>query len=90
MEKCCHYFDLMNLFARSTPTSVFAAGNMAVNFINFEYGGMKSDILDNAFVTVTNENGLPASLNLCMFLPMFFEELVLCEYKGWLTTFKKN
>jgi len=81
---------LMNLFARSRPTSVFAAGSMAVNFINFEYDGMKSDILDNAFVTVTYENGIQASLNLCMFSLIFYEELILCGDEGWLKTFRKT
>jgi myo-inositol 2-dehydrogenase/D-chiro-inositol 1-dehydrogenase len=37
VEKCCHYFDLMNLFAQSRPVKVYATGSMAVNFIEFEY-----------------------------------------------------
>ena len=32
VEKCCHYFDLMNLFAQSKPKTVYATGSMAVNF----------------------------------------------------------
>ena len=43
VEKCCHYFDLMNLFAQSRPVTVFATGSMAVNFVEFEYNGQKSD-----------------------------------------------
>lgn len=82
VEKCCHYFDLMNLFSAARPVSVFASGSAAVNFLDFEYGGEKSDILDNAFVIVTYANGVRASLNLCMFAPMFYEELILCGTDG--------
>jgi predicted dehydrogenase len=90
VEKCCHYFDLFNLFAQSKPISVFAAGSMAVNFADFEYGGQKSDILDNAFVIVTYENGVRANFNLCMFSPMFYEELVLCGDEGRLKTYENR
>ena len=90
VEKCCHYFDLMNLFAGARPVSVFATGSMAVNFLEFEYAGEKSDILDNAFVIVTYENGVRANFNLCMFSPMFYEELVLCGDEGRLKAFEKR
>ncbi|MEO1291118.1 MAG: Gfo/Idh/MocA family oxidoreductase, partial [Chloroflexota bacterium] len=39
VEKCCHYFDLINLFAGARPTQIYASGNMAVNFTEFEYEG---------------------------------------------------
>jgi len=87
VEKCCHYFDLLNLFAQSKPSSVFATGSMAVNFLDFEYDGEKSDIIDNAFVTVMYENGIRASLNLCMFSPVFHEEIVLCGDEGRLRAY---
>jgi predicted dehydrogenase len=87
VEKCCHYFDLLNLFAQSRPVSVYASGSTAVNFKDFEYDGEKSDILDNAMVVVNYENEVRANFNLCMFAPMFYEELVLCgdegRLKGW-------
>ena len=82
VEKCCHYFDLFNLFAQSRPKEVYAVGSQAVNFTDFEYHGEKSDILDNAFVTVTYENGVRCSFNLCMFSPQFFEEITLCGDEG--------
>ena len=90
VEKCCHYFDLMNLFARSRPRSVYASGSQAVNFLDFEYGGEKSDILDNAFVIVEYENGVRASFNLCMFSPMFYEEMVLCGDLGRLKVWENE
>ncbi len=82
VEKCCHYFDLMNLFAQSAPVEVFATGSMAVNFLEFEYENEKSDILDNAFVLVTYENGVRARFDLCMFAPMFHEQIILCGDQG--------
>lgn len=88
VEKCCHYFDLLNAFAQSKPDRVFASGSMALNFLEFEYDGEKSDILDNAFVTVLYENSIRASFNLCMFAPMFYEELVLCGDEGRLKAFE--
>lgn len=90
VEKCCHYFDLLNLFAQSKPVSVHATGSMAVNFAAFEYQGEKSDILDNAFVTVQYENGVCASFNLCMFAPMFYEEIVICGDEGRLKAFENE
>lgn len=82
IEKCCHYFDLFNLFAQSKPVEVYATGSAAVNFREFEYEGKSSDIVDNAFVNVIYENGVRANFNLCMFSPMFYEELVLCGDEG--------
>jgi myo-inositol 2-dehydrogenase/D-chiro-inositol 1-dehydrogenase len=88
VEKCCHYFDLMNLFAESRPVNVHATGQIAVNFTDFEYNGRKSDILDSAFVTVTYQNGVQGGFNLCMFAPMFCEELVVCGDRGRLRTYE--
>ncbi|QSO49293.1 Gfo/Idh/MocA family protein [Alicyclobacillus mengziensis] len=82
VEKCCHYFDLLNFFAEARPKLVYASGNMAVNFVGFARDGEQSDILDNAMVVVQYENGIKASFNLCMFAPMFYEEMVLCGDEG--------
>jgi myo-inositol 2-dehydrogenase/D-chiro-inositol 1-dehydrogenase len=90
VEKCCHYFDLLNLFAGSRPATVYATGGMAVNFIDFEYASEKSDIIDHAFVTVTYENGVRASFNLCMFAPMFYEEIVVCGDEGHLKAYEND
>ena len=90
VEKCCHYFDLLNLFAQSRPVSVYASGSMAVNFVEFEYGSDKSDILDNAMVTVLYENGVRASFNLCMFSPLYYEEIILCGDAGRLKAYENT
>ncbi len=82
VEKCCHYFDLLNLFAQSKPKRVFASGSMAVNFREFEHEKGKSDILDNAMVVIEYENDVRGSFGLAMFAPMFYEEIVLCGDVG--------
>jgi myo-inositol 2-dehydrogenase/D-chiro-inositol 1-dehydrogenase len=82
VEKCCHYFDLMNLFAGARPVEVYAVGSQAVNFKDFRYNGQASDILDNAFAIVRYANGVQANFSLCMFAPMFYEELVICGDEG--------
>lgn len=90
VEKCCHYFDLLNLFSGSRPVSVYATGSQAVNFKEFEYNGEKSDILDNAIVSVVYENGIRASFNLCMFAPMFYEEISICGDEGYLKAYERQ
>jgi predicted dehydrogenase len=67
VEKCCHFFDLMNLIVDSPPLRVYASGAMDVNHQDERYDGEKPDILDNAFAVVDFENGCRALLDLCMF-----------------------
>lgn len=67
VEKCCHFFDLMRLLARSEAVRVYASGGMDVNFLDEDYGGRRPDVLDNAFVIVDFANGVRAMLDLCMF-----------------------
>ncbi|SEP85562.1 Predicted dehydrogenase [Virgibacillus subterraneus] len=90
VEKCCHYFDLLNLFAQSRPEKVYATGSMDVNFTDFYYKGTKSNIIDNAMVTVNYENGIKAQFQLCMFAPMFYEELTICGDGGRLKAYEKE
>lgn len=67
VEKCCHFFDLMNTAIGSRPRRVYASGAQDVNHLDEIYNGERSDILDNAFVIVDYDNGVRASLDLCMF-----------------------
>jgi len=67
VEKCCHFFDLMNLVIDSQPVRVLASGAQDVNHLDETYGGERSDILDNAFVIVEYANGARGLLDLCMF-----------------------
>jgi predicted dehydrogenase len=67
VEKCCHFFDLMNLAVGAKPIRVYASGAQDVNHLEEVYDGEIPDILDNAFVIVDYENGCRASLDLCMF-----------------------
>ncbi len=86
VEKCCHYFDLLNRIAGSRPKTIYAVGSAAVNFGDFEHEGKKPDILDNGMVIITYQNGITANFNLCMFAPMFYEELVVCGDEGRIKT----
>jgi myo-inositol 2-dehydrogenase / D-chiro-inositol 1-dehydrogenase len=76
VEKCCHFFDLMNLVVRgqdpkARPTRVMASGGADVNHKDERYPGNPAgeipDILDNAYVIVEYSNGVRAMLDLCMF-----------------------
>ena len=67
VEKCCHFFDLMNLIVGAPATRVYASGAMDVNHLDERYDGETPDILDNAFVVVDFADGCRASLDLCMF-----------------------
>lgn len=67
VEKCCHFFDLMNVAIESRPRRVYASGSQDVNHLEEIYDGQRADILDNAFVIVDYDNGVRASLDLCMF-----------------------
>ncbi len=67
VEKCCHFFDLMNLIINDRPVSVVASGSQDVNHLDESYDGETPDILDNAFVIVEYAGGARAMLDLCMF-----------------------
>ncbi len=82
VEKCCHYFDLMNLFAGALPVRVYASSGQAVNFRDFEREGRASDIDDHGFVVIDYENGVRGNFTLNMFSPHFYEELVICGDRG--------
>ena len=67
VEKCCHYFNLMDLILAEKPVRVFASGGQRVNHLTEEYGGRRPDILDSAYVIVEYASGARAMLDLCMF-----------------------
>ena len=67
VEKCCHYFNLMDLVLREQPLRVFASGGQRVNHLDEQYGGLTPDILDSAYVIVEYPSGARAMLDLCMF-----------------------
>jgi myo-inositol 2-dehydrogenase / D-chiro-inositol 1-dehydrogenase len=67
VEKCCHYFNLMDFILKEKPTRVFASGGQRVNHLDESYGGKTPDILDSAYVIVEYPSGARASLDLCMF-----------------------
>ena len=67
VEKCCHYFDLMNHLVGTRPVRVLASGAQDVNHLDEVYDGEVPDIIDNAYVIVEYEGGVRAMLDLCMF-----------------------
>ncbi|XP_078173470.1 oxidoreductase family protein isoform X2 [Carex rostrata] len=67
VEKCCHFFDLMRLFAGANPVRVMASGAIDVNHKDEVYDGKVPDIIDNAYVIVEFDNGSRGMLDLCMF-----------------------
>ncbi len=71
VEKCCHYFNLMDLVLREKPLAVFGSGGQRVNHKDERYAGPDGprapDILDSAFVIVEYPSGARALLDLCMF-----------------------
>ena len=89
VEKCCHFFDLMNLIAGSKPNRVMASGSQSVNHLDEEIDGALPDIIDNAFVIVEYGAGIRASLDLCMFAEgsRYQEELVVTGSEGKVEAF---
>jgi predicted dehydrogenase len=67
VEKCCHFFDLMNRITGAAPVRVMASGAQDVNHLDECYDGAVPDVLDNAFVIVDYADGARAMLDLCMF-----------------------
>ncbi len=67
VEKCCHFFDLMNQVTLAPPVRVMASGAQDVNHLDERYDGETPDILDNAFVIVDYADGSRGMLDLCMF-----------------------
>ena len=84
VEKCCHYFDLMNRIANSQPVRVYASGGKAVNFKDFTFDGQAADIDDHALVIVDYKNGVKGQFTLNMFSEELYETLVVSGDKGTL------
>ena len=89
VEKCCHFFDLMNLVCEGAPVRVLASGGQDVNHLDEVHDGRRADILDNAYVIVEYEGGTRALLDLCMFAEATtnMEELVAVGDEGKVEAF---
>ncbi len=89
VEKCCHFFDLMNLLCPGSPVRVLASGGQDVNHLDESYDGRTPDILDNAYVIVEYDGGTRALLDLCMFAEATtnMEELVAVGAEGKVEAF---
>ena len=60
-EKNCHHYDLLNWWVDSMPTTVYASGNILKHKKPY---GIKSEIIDNAWVINDYENGARAMLGI--------------------------
>jgi predicted dehydrogenase len=67
VEKCCHYFNLMDFILKEQPQRVFASGGQRVNHLDERYAGRQPDIIDSAYVVVEYPSGARGLLDLCMF-----------------------
>lgn len=103
VEKCCHFFDLMNLIVQQRPVRVYASGGCDVNHQTERYAGEKPDILDNAFAVVDYDGGARALLDLCMFAENSRNEMEIAatgdrgkvealvpEHRLWITRRDRN
>ena len=77
VEKCCHYFNLMDLIIGSQPIRVFASGGQSVNHLDEKYDGQQADMLDNAYVILEYAGGVRAMLDLCMFAEGSYDKEIL-------------
>lgn len=77
VEKCCHYFNLMDIVIGEQPIRVFASGSQSVNHLNEKYDGQQANMLDNAYVILEYANGARAMLDLCMFGEGSFDKEIL-------------
>lgn len=89
VEKCCHFFDLMNEIIDAEPVRVMASGGQDVNHLDEVYDGEVPDVLDNAYTIVEYSNGARAMLDLSMFAEATYnqEELVAVGDKGKVEAF---
>ena len=77
VEKCCHYFNLMDIVIGAQPVRVFASGGQSVNHLSEKYDGKQADMLDNAYVVLEYANGARGMLDLCMFGEGSFDKEIL-------------
>lgn len=77
VEKCCHYFNLMDIVIGEQPIRVFASGSQSVNHLNEKYDGQQANMLDNAYVILEYASGARAMLDLCMFGEGSFDKEIL-------------
>ena len=77
VEKCCHYFNLMDIIVGEQPIRIFASGGQSVNHLDEKYDGKQANMLDNAYVVLEYANGARGMLDLCMFGEGSFDKEIL-------------
>jgi myo-inositol 2-dehydrogenase / D-chiro-inositol 1-dehydrogenase len=93
-EKDCHHFDLFNWFTGKRPTRVAGFGSRDLVYGPERFEGVTPTVLDNAQTIVQYEDGVTATLLLCMYCSGYGEglEIGIVGTEGWLiaTTGKHN
>ena len=84
LEKDCHHFDLFNWFVGSRPVRVAGFGTVDLVYGTDRFG-VEPDVLDNAQVIVSYENGAVAVLMLNMYCQGIGEglEIGVVGRDGW-------
>jgi predicted dehydrogenase len=77
VEKCCHYFNLMDIVLGEQPIRVFASGGQSVNHLDEKYDCRQANMLDNAYVILEYASGARGMLDLCMFGEGSFDKEIL-------------
>ena len=88
VEKNCHHFDLFNRIIGRTPVRVTGFGTCDLVYGPERFEGVTPDVLDNAQVLVSYENGATAALMLCMYCSGYEAEgleVGVIGTEGWLT-----
>lgn len=62
LEKNCHHYGILNMWAQSEPTTVYATGNIMKHT---HRSGKQSGIVDNAWVVNDFENGARGMVGVC-------------------------
>jgi len=62
VEKNCHHYGILDMWAQSDPTTVYATGNILKHFVK---SGKESQIVDNAWVVNDFENGARGMVGVC-------------------------
>ena len=62
VEKNCHHYGLLDVWAKGKPTRVFATGGQKAIT---EMCGIKSEVIDNAYVTCDYDSGARSLVGIC-------------------------
>lgn len=71
-EKNCHHYDILNMWADSKPTTVYASGNIMKHSCR---SGKNSEIIDNAWIINDHQNGARTMVGICFLGNKHYREM---------------